>query len=108
MFLSTLTFCLSSPRNRNKDEAALNDLIFNLDNKLKTIMKNAGFGFDERRVYCKPFLYFMQFTLLHLVRDMHDTKQRLSYRASENEKKCFQRLESNITVVHDIKINKAI
>ena len=39
---------------------------------------------------------------------MHETKQGLSYHTSENEKKYFQRLVLNITVVHDIIMNKVI
>jgi len=95
---------------KSNDEVTLNDLILNLENKLQTIMEKAGFDFDQREIYSKPFLDFMHLALFYLSRDMRETKQRLSCETSEDENKCFERLDSHMATdtEYENQLNTAI
>ena len=71
-------------------------------------MKNAGFDFAEREVYHRSFLDFMHVAILYLARNIHNTKYRLSYDITEEEKNALKRLECKVFFQNEIKINKSI
>ena len=76
MFLSTslLRTSFLESESKSKEEAGLDDLTFHFNNKLQTIMKDAGFDFAEREVYHRSFLEFMHVNLLFLAWNVLNTK----------------------------------